>query len=82
MVEIMGKTSNQESLLVALEGRKGTVDRAQYVRAKTGQLREFGYTDLTEDEVNEQIDALLAKKQLGAGLTVIGALMKDEIQIP
>lgn len=52
-----------------------TVFRLDYVRAKTKQLREFGYSDLTEDHVSEQIDAILLDKDL----TVIGFFMKDEI---
>jgi len=56
-----------------------TVSRVAYVEAKTKQLREFGYTTLTKDHVNEQVDAVLSKKEFGDGLTVIGMLMKDEI---
>lgn len=63
------------------DGRSGRVDRVQYVRAKAKQLREFGYDNLTEADVDEQIDALLAGKPLGGGLTVIGMFMKGEVAV-
>jgi len=73
----------KENLLrVKIEGRpEQEVPRKAYVKAKTKQLREFGYAALTEDEVNNQIDALLAKKPFGDGLTVIGMFMEDEVVV-
>lgn len=64
---------------VQIGDRTGKVNRADYVRAKTKDLREFGYAGLTEKDVDEQIDAILAGKKLGQGLTVIGKFMEDEI---
>jgi hypothetical protein len=64
---------------VRIDGTLREVNRADYVRAKTKQLREFGYTDLTEEQVSEQIDALLAGKTFGKGLTVIGKFMEGEV---
>jgi hypothetical protein len=56
------------------------VPRADYVDAKTAQLREFGYDALTSEQVNEQISKLLeGKKTLAEGLTVIGKMMENEI---
>lgn len=66
-------------LLVNIDGRKGTVDRSKYVKAKTCQLKEFGYVHLTEKDVDEQIDALIAGKKFGDGLTVIGMFMEGEV---
>ena len=67
-------------LRVVIEGRpEQEVPREAYVKAKTKQLRAFGYNDLTEEHVNEQVDAVLAKKEFGDGLTVIGKFMEDEI---
>ena len=66
-------------LHVKINGRRGEVTRADYVTAKTKQLIEFGYGSLTEAQVNEQIDAVLAKKAFGDGLDVIGMMMQDEI---
>ena len=66
-------------LRVKIGDREGMVDRAEYVRAKTHQLREFGYDDLTEKHVDEQVDALLQGKAFGKGLTVIGKFMEGEV---
>jgi len=55
------------------------VPREAYVKAKTKQLREFGYSTLTESHVDEQVDAVLQKKEFGKGMTVIGVFMKKEI---
>lgn len=54
-----------------------TVARKDYVTAKTKQLREFGYEDLSESHVSEQLDKILADDN---DLTVIGMFMKDEIR--
>lgn len=67
------------NIRVKLEGRPVfEVDRAAYIKAKTRQLRDFGYRDITERHVGEQVDALLAGKKL----TVIGKFMEDEIIKP
>lgn len=64
---------------VKINDKVGHVPRGTYVAAKTKQLQEFGYPSLSEQHVNEQIDALLAGKTLSNGLTVIGGFMKDEV---
>lgn len=72
-----------KTLRVQIDDRPITeVPREAYVKAKTKQLREFGYNDLTEEHVNEQVDAVLEGKKFGAGLTVIGVFMEGEIQVP
>lgn len=65
-------------LKVKIDGRVFEAVRSSYVTAKTKQLREFGYTSLTESEVNAQIDLLLT----GRKPSVIGRFMEDEIQNP
>lgn len=75
------KESQGETLQVNLGGRMGEVNRSEYVTAKTKQLREFGYPTVTQQEINEQITALLEGKTFGNGLTVIGMFMDDEIII-
>lgn len=69
----------KEKLTVVIDYKEAVVPRAAYVKAKTKQLREFGYPELTEAEVDAQIDALLTNKKLGDGLTVIGMFMEDEV---
>lgn len=72
-----------EQIKVSIDGRPAkAVTRKVYVEAKTKQLRAFGYTTLTEKEVDEQITALLEKKSFGDGLTVIGMFMDGEIFVP
>ena len=75
----MSKPVKTPVLIVCLNGRTREVSRPVYVEAKTRQLQEFGYPFLTTGEVDRQIDALLAKKAFGEGLTVIGMLMEDEV---
>lgn len=59
----------------------GLVDRKKYVHAKWQQMVEFGYTTLTEKTVEEQLDAVLAGKVFGTGLTVIGGFIKQEVVV-
>lgn len=68
-----------KNLTIELDGRRMVVPRAAYVKAKTRQLKEFGYGTLTEEGVDEQVTAVLEKKKLLNGLTVIGGFMQDEI---
>ncbi len=68
------------TLKVKLEWRgEIEVTRSAYVTAKTKQMREFGYSHVTEKETDEQIDAVLAKKKFGKGLTIIGKFMEGEV---
>lgn len=53
------------------------VDKYNYIVAKTRQLREFGYGNLSEDEVRLQLDLVLAGKT--EDLTVIGQFIQDDI---
>lgn len=63
------------NIRVNIGGTKGEAPREKYVAAKTRQLREFGYTDLTEKTVDEELSALLA----GKPLTIIGKFMEGEV---
>ena len=51
------------------------VDRNAYVKAKTKDLREFGYADITEEAVSEQLAAALS----GDDLNVIGIFIKRDL---
>lgn len=68
-----------QRLIIKLHGRRVSVSRPDYVAAKTKDLIAFGYTGLTEKEVDDQVTAVLQGKKLLKGLTVIGGFMKDEI---
>lgn len=58
------------------------VPKAAYVTAKTKQLRGFGYADLSEAAVLNQLELVLLGKTLKTGLDVIGGFMIDEIILP
>jgi len=67
-----------ENINVNIDGRKGVVSSCHYIKAKTKQLREFGYSTLTEDEVKVQLCKLLNNEELD----VIGMFMEDEVVVP
>lgn len=66
-------------LYVAVDGKTGWTERHKYITERLRTLREFGYPDLTYDELEDQVQAVLAGKAFGAGLTVIGMIIKDEV---
>lgn len=68
-----------ETINIIIDGNKRTVSRADYARAKLKTLREFGYTSLKLTEVEDQLAAALAGKQIGAGLNVIGGFIKSDL---
>lgn len=55
--------------------------RKDYIRAKTRDLRSFGYSDLTEDEVSVQLDKILAGAD-DNDLSIIGRFMQKDIVVP
>ena len=57
-------------------GQRAKVKRTDYVRAKTGDLRAFGYGNLKESDVEAQLSLLLKGKKW---TDVVGAFIeKDE----
>jgi hypothetical protein len=57
-----------------------TVAKSDYIVAKTKQLIEFGYKDLEQSHVEEQVNLVLAgKANMNEGLTVIGEMITDDI---
>ena len=55
-----------------------SVLKSNYIKLKTKDLIEFGYTSLTENEVALEVDKILQNK---SDLTVIGMFCKDDIII-
>ena len=49
--------------------------KEKYIRLKTKDLIEFGYTDLTEQEVEEELNKVLSGIE---ELTIIGEFIEDE----
>ena len=54
-----------------------TVFTQDYIRARTKDLIEFGYRELTEDDLAEQLSLYLAHKD--SELTVIGLFLDGEV---
>jgi len=65
----------KQYLKLSIDGRKLEATRESYVTAKTKALREFGYSNLTEQEVNDQITAIID----GKPTNVVGKFMEDEV---
>ena len=55
-----------------------TVLKSNYIKLKTKDLIEFGYTSLTEKEVGEQVEKILAKSD---DLSVIGLFCKSDLDV-
>lgn len=68
-----------DPLEVQTDTDKGFIERARYAKSKLRALREFGYPDLTDSEIERQIDAVLTGKKFGQGLTVIGMFLENEL---
>lgn len=66
-------------LKISIDGVIRVVPRTAYVAAKTKQMVEFGYPNLTVKDVDAQVTALIEGKKFGDGLTVIGMFMQDEV---
>ena len=60
---------------IDVEGRHKLVLTSDYIKAKTAQLKEFGYSDLTEQTVEGQLKLILS----GKPLNVIGKFIEDDI---
>lgn len=53
------------------------VSKADYVKAKTGDLKNYGYISLTESSLEEQVDKILA----GEKLDIIGMFCESDIDV-
>jgi hypothetical protein len=52
--------------------------KSNYIKLKTKDLIEFGYTNLTEAEVSEQVDKILSGDP---NLSVIGHFCKGDLSV-
>ena len=48
-----------ETIKIDLDGDIRSVSKQAYIKAKTGDLKNFGYSNLTEAEVSIQLDKIL-----------------------
>lgn len=62
--------------IVLSNGKK--VLKSDYITLKTKDLVEYGYTNLTEEEVSVQVEKILKKE---GGLSVIGMFCEDDIVV-
>ena len=69
-----------KKLIIRIEVNDETksVYAEDYIKAKTKQLREFGYSNLLENTVREQLAKVLAKDK---NLDVIGMFIKEEVKL-
>lgn len=68
----------EETIKINLDGETRTVPKKAYIKAKTGDLQNFGYTNLTEKEVEIQLEKILK----GEELDIIGMFMESDIVKP
>lgn len=66
-------------ILLPFDNEPVVVAKTDYIKAKTKDLIEFGYTTLTEQDVADQLEKILTHDK---ELSIIGAFMKDEIVLP
>ena len=64
-----------EEIQIEVDDKKGMVNTDKYIKSKTGDLREFGYNDLTETAVREQLLKILNNEELD----VIGMFIEKDI---
>lgn len=63
------------TIKIDLDGQIVTVEKEKYIAAKTKDLRAFGYSNLTNDEVRIQLEKILK----GEPLDIIGMFMEKDI---
>ncbi len=64
-----------EEIHIKVDDKEGMVSTAKYVKAKMGDLKEFGYLRVTEEEVKVQLLKILN----GEELDIIGMFMESDI---
>lgn len=66
-------------LQINVQGVTKAISRKEYIQLKHEGLVQFGYNNLTVEEVETQLDAVLEGKEFGKGLNIIGMfIQKDE----
>lgn len=63
---------------VTIEGVAKTLSKKDYIKMKHEGLIKFGYDNLTEKEVEEQLEAVLEGKEFGKGLDNIGMFIQKD----
>jgi len=60
---------------IKINDKEVLVDKEDYIVARTKDLKEFGYSSITEDDVRSQLEKVFK----GEVLSVIGLFIKDDI---
>ena len=68
-------SKKEEEITVEVDGVRVKISKKKYIKAKTKDLKEFGYPDLTQKHVAEQLEKVLK----GQKLTVIGKFIEGDI---
>lgn len=66
------------NIQVTIEGTVKTLTKSDYISTKHKGLVEFGYDNLTQIEVKNQLQAVLEGKEFGKGLDVIGMFIQKD----
>lgn len=67
---------SKETIKVCIDGKKMTVPKKQYIKAKTKSLKEFGYTNLTEDETAKALEEAIS----GNAKSVISMFIESDLE--
>lgn len=67
---------NEQENLKLSDGR--TVLKSDYIKAKTKDLQEFGYSDLTESDLEKSLNMILSNSN---ELDVIAHFIKDDLDL-
>lgn len=65
-----------DTITIKVNGTERRVAKVDYVKAKTKQLREFGYNDLKETDVLSNLESVLAGAERKG---VIAMMIRDDI---
>jgi len=63
------------NIKIKINEKEVLVDKEDYIVARTKDLKEFGYSSITEDDVRLQLDKIFK----GEVLSVIGLFIEDDI---
>ena len=64
-----------DEITITHNGQRMVVALGDYVQAKVGDLRQFGFPTVTAAEIEEQLDLLLAGK---SWTNIIGSFIEDD----
>jgi predicted nucleic acid-binding Zn-ribbon protein len=77
IVDSVAAVSGEDrEIKIQIDGEVVTTTRSAYIKAKTADLKAFGFESLTEDETAAQVDKILAGDR--DGLDIIGNLCLDD----